>query len=403
MEKLKIKSSSLLNAVFLCLLIAILCSAFILIASYNGLFREKLNAQQALIAQNNSAFNFFLAKAGSEETYRSTNDLDINSVVSRKKWGLLEVQTVKSFFKEDTVSKSALVVKGKNPANIALYLTDYDKILNLSGNIKIKGNIIIPKGHFEESHIGQEPNNIFFSGSPQKSQGKLPETIRDIEIAFNTKFDYFPKINYRPGLIVVNEFDNPTKVMQVDGTLKDVVLKGNIVVRSETVLHISKTAKLTDVLLKAPRIVFDTGFKGSIQAFAKQKIVLKENVHLAYPSILLGFSEDSLSIKIGENSTVLGSVILFGETFRGSLKRTVKTEENTLIVGDVYCYGASDLNGKIYGTLYADRLIKKTRNAVYENTLLNTEINREKLPQNFSRLLPLADQNCCTYEVVKKL
>ncbi len=80
-------------------------------------------------------------------------------------------------------------------------------------------------------------------------------------------------------------------------------------------------------------------------------------------------------------------------------------DNKATVVGTIYCYGALELKWNVYGSVYADRLYTKTKEATYTNLLMDTEIDTSKLPENFIGI-PLFDtdkRHATIYETVKEL
>ena len=111
---------------------------------------------------------------------------------------------------------------------------------------------------------------------------------------------------------------------------------------------------------------------------------------------------ESIQIILNENSVIAGGIVLTGKTYRCSLNRELIVKEGSKIIGDAYCYGKTELKGAVYGTLYTDRFYLKTSSAVYENYIVNGEINRFKLPHSFVRL-PLFSSDEYEYKLIKEL
>ena len=64
-----IKASSLVNAIFICVIISIFCGCLVLISHYQNILNNQLNEQENTIYRNNSAFSYFINKIDFEEHY----------------------------------------------------------------------------------------------------------------------------------------------------------------------------------------------------------------------------------------------------------------------------------------------------------------------------------------------
>ena len=165
---------------------------------------------------------------------------------------------------------------------------------------------------------------------------------------------------------------------------------GNIVLFSTKELEVDSTSQMTDIVLIAPRIIIKKGFKGEIQAFAIQSIIVEENCSLDYPSQLCVIQSeknrynpsDSLIISIDKNSYVKGGILIKSS----GLTSFVRIENGAKAVGQVYCPGLVELMGEIEGTLYCRSFYLRTSRARYYNHLLDSRIDYTRLSKNFASM-----------------
>jgi hypothetical protein len=115
-------------------------------------------------------------------------------------------------------------------------------------------------------------------------------------------------------------------------------------------------------------------------------------------------SNELIELYVGNNSTVIGGIVLTGNNYSNSLQRLITIEEGAKIVGDVYCYGKTQLKGSVIGTVFTDRFFLKTAAATYENYIFNGTINKKDLPTYFVRL-PFYENKTAflSYDVIKEL
>ncbi|HEX9600815.1 MAG TPA: hypothetical protein VF985_04945 [Mariniflexile sp.] len=406
-----LRGSSLTNAIFICVIISIFCGCLVLISHYQNILNIQLYMHEDLISRNESSFNYFINNAGASP-YNKTETLEmfedgIMSYTEKKTWGFYDVLICKTIFKNDTVSKIALVGQKDNTYNnLALYVTNHDTPLKLSGKTSIFGQIKVPNGQTEQAYInGQEGNTIQLKGAHLKSADKLPSIDKNVQIDV-TKYKPFSLDAFDEKPVIVNAFDSATKVIDLadTGVLRNLVCKGNIVLTSNSAIKIANTAKLNDVIISAPVVHIMSGFKGNVQVVAKDSVVIEEHVSLLYPSSIYIKNDDGpSSVTLGDYSTIAGGIVIDGDTFSGALNRTLKIQENATVIGNIYCYGKTQLKGKVIGSIYSDKFFLKTRSSSYENVILNGIINRDSLPKHFIEL-PLFknDFNERKYAVVKE-
>jgi hypothetical protein len=170
-------------------------------------------------------------------------------------------------------------------------------------------------------------------------------------------------------------------------TLRNVVVEGQVIIESRDSMYIAASAILKNVILKSPVVYVEDGFTGTLQIFASEKIILGENVHLLYPSVLgleeqLFPEEECAQISIASRSQVIGSVFLFSrnENFRFPVQLNISS--GAAIDGFVYCKGETQLRGTVNGHLYTEKFYLETKSSGYENHLLDATI-QNRLPADF--------------------
>ena len=165
-------------------------------------------------------------------------------------------------------------------------------------------------------------------------------------------------------------------------------LEGNIILHSFDSIFVRSTARLRNVILIAPRIRFEKGFKGEVQAIAHEQITVEENVYLSYPSVLvlneLNTNENQTNsrITIQSKAKVLGGVLLVSQKMekRRPIQLSMK---DALIAGVVYNQGQCEIVGKIAGAIYTSQFFLKIGGGEYINHILDAHISLDLLPKEF--------------------
>lgn len=407
-----LKSAAMAYALVICVILGLFLGMLLLLQSNERLLQQKHQIAVELINTNASAVQFYLSSNQIQENDTSIPvDILGNGMLSTAKlkyWGYYKVGIITSFFKNDTLTK-ALVIGEKNTIpRPAVYLTDYDKPLNMVGKATIDGDAVIPRSGIRRGNIfNNEPRSDYMlRGERTTSSRRLPP-LRDA-IYFEEATEVLPLESLVPDKKAERAFTTETLTLTYNKKIvSNYHLKGNIILKSNDTLIIKKNNVFNDIMVQAPTVIVESGFSGTLQVFAENGIFLEQNVTLKYPSTLY-ISKDSgdlTEINIGENSTVLGGIVLTGEQYRFSLQRLLTIAPNAKVVGDVYCYGKTQLEGAVIGSLYTDRFYLKTASAIYENYIYNGTINSRELPDYFIRipLLDDEDENNITYEVIKTL
>lgn len=406
----QLKASSLLHAVFVCLLIALVCFGMLLLASYTSLFQQNALEKTQLQLTNDAALTWQLSKdIFSEEEAQPIsifND-EVQTHIKTLNWGFYNIVSAKTYHHQDTIQKAVLVGKVATD-NTALYITDYDKIQSVAGNVTIVGDVNVPKARFEEKNMQGEKTVIRINGITMNSQDKLPE-IKELTSKNPTIYDTeFSIANLSNQTVYVHSFDKKTALLKIQDTriLVGKKLKGNIIIEKSGMFIITKNMELEDVIVKADEVKIERGFTGNLQIIAKNTVYIEQEVQLNYPSsILIENPKDAATITIDKNSVVMGGIVLQNSNRKTAEKSLITIEKDAFIIGTIYCNGTLELQGKIYGSVYTDRWMTRVENAEYKNLLMNVEIDRSKLPETFVgiSLFDSKTEKQTAYEVIKEL
>jgi hypothetical protein len=401
-----VKAHSLLYAIYVCLIVAIICGALLYFSNLYNQLNLYYNLQEELYIQNQSVLNFALGNKMTPAEIEKDENSGIEGSYETKPYGLLSLVLAQSYISNDTVS-SVHFAGARNLDKNAVYLANFSKSLFYSGSVKLIGNNQLPSTFIETSYINNDLNKLTAEGKITISETQLPEVNPEFKKIFQglksekTKLSDIEKPN---DSLYYNSFFNTTKEIEVQSNLGNIIFKGNFILRSEDSIRVKKNTVLEDVILIAPKITFEAGFKGTVQAFATKGIELEENVTLNYPSVICVYNESDTEskIKIKKECQITGAIVLFGNTNNLIDKNTIEIEEDGLLFGDLYCSGKLMLKSNVYGSVYTNRFFLKTAASSYDNMISNIEINTEKRPGYFISI-PLFNTQKTTYGVIKKV
>ncbi len=401
-----VKAHSLLYAIYICLIVSLVCGAMLYFANLYGQLNTFYNLQEELYTHNQSLVNYALGSKVDQEEYPLNNDSGIQGSYISKGYGLLTLLLAKSSIKKDTIS-SAHFIGNYDSSKTAIFLANFSKGLSYSGFVKIIGDSKLPVLNIETSYINNKPNNIINQGKTSISEINLPAINPSFKKVFEginaekTNINELEKLN---DSLFFNSFFNETKEIYVPSIISNLIFKGNFILRSKDSIRVKKNAVLEDVILIAPKITFEEGFTGNIQAFSTIGIELEQKVTLNYPSVVCVYNNSSNEslIKIKKECKITGAVVLFGNQLENIDKNTIEIQKEGLIFGTIFCSGKLDLKSNIYGSVYTNRFFLKTETSVYDNTIEDVEINTIKLPKYFISI-PLFDPQKNDYGILKKV
>lgn len=405
-----VKAHSLLYAVYVCLIIGLIGGALLLLSNLYNQLNVYYNVHEELYINNASTINYALGNDLNIEEETLTDEFNgIASVIQKKQYGLLSVLLVQSMVKNDTIASAHFVGQYAN-SKTALYVSNFTQPIAASGNVTVKGDVFLSSDRVRETYINNKPNQINIQKPIKSSTINLPEISKRCETVFNsipTQKVILNALEKKNDSLYVNSFFNETKEIQVvNNRLENIIIKGNFVIRSNDSLVVSKSAKLEDVILLAPKVRIQEGFEGTIQVFATEKIYVDKKVQLNYPSAICvknnGDSDKEGFIFIDEESKIDGAVLMFGNDLLHIEKNSIDIKDKTQIRGTVYSSGRLSINGKVYGAVYAAKLLYKTTSSSYANCLADVEIDVNKRPNYFIEV-PIFETKANRYGVVKKI
>jgi hypothetical protein len=397
-----LKAGALYYTVFISFIISLIIGSLLLYLYFHNQYINSEILHERLTNNIESGINISLA-APEDIPYRKKKIIDLygdgESIIEIRKeqWGALDVVKVSSSIKKFTKTKIAL--QGEyifNTENQALYLCDLKKYLSISGDTRIVGNCSLPKLGIKQVYIqekGYTGEHLVY-GNKSQSKSSLPEINQNL-IAFNKV--YFEPLEMTKDSIVnagvvlsedsiKQSFFDKTIVLYSDNPI-DIdyqSITGNIIIVSNHSITVGKNLKSSNIVLYAPQIEVEAGFRGDLQMFAMEKITIGKNCRLNYPSFLGLFDKSSVGdkmIHISEGSNIAGGILFMGENEKNN---QLTLARNTNIYGQVFCNGNMELKGSIYGSLYCKKFVLKTKSTYYENHLMDVTIDFTSLNENYT-------------------
>lgn len=401
-----IKAHSLLYAIYICLLVSIICSAFLYFSNLYNQLNLHFRIKEDMYIHNQSLVNFALGNKTIVEEFPKNEKYSIEGVYQTKKYGLLTLLIAKSTVRNDTIT-SNYFIGSHSTDKTALYLSNFSKPLSFSGFVKLIGNTWLPSTYISPSYIENKRNELLMNGGTSISEIRLPKINPEFSKIFtesSAKKIALNELEKEKDSLYFNSFHNSTKEIDINSVVGNVIFKGNFILKNKDSIYIKKNTVLEDVILMAPKISFEKGFTGNVQVFATKDITLEEEVILNYPSVICLYSDNEYQSKINikKKCKITGAVVLFGNSFETIDKNRIEIDSDGLIFGDIYCTGKLDLKSNVFGSVYTNRFFLKTTSSSYDNTISNIEINSIKVP-NYFISIPLFEAKKTNYGIIKKV
>ena len=388
-----VKAGALPYAILISLLVLSFCSILILFSLFNSkLFIQEI--QERKIDDNlESALNIIMTQS-EPLNYNQPKRLSIfgdsSSVCSTKisRWGAYDLVSIGMKTQRKTQVKAALL--GSMYERKALIMRNQNDYLFVSGSTKIIGDCWVPGGFVKSTTIeGNQYNGVkTVDGIVNKSESKLPELHPSLINPFDyqIKSDSTILFDQVKGKQIVNSFSNKTLILSTDNDilLSNTLVKGNVVVKSSRKVEIDSSCRLSDIIIYAASVKINRSFKGTIQVFAKDSIIVDENCIFLYPSFIATTGDNPKQIiKIAKGSVIHGGVLLQNTSTNPNSNSKILLKKSSVVNGIVYSNTIVELQGGVKGSVYTNEFTINSGSSIYKNILLNAYINALELNKFF--------------------
>lgn len=391
----KLKGGALLYTLLIMMVLGVLLGMFLLRFRLHSELTQQLEAKINADENAISAVNYFLAidadKKGPARGTLFGTEAD-SFWIQTEEWGVFRLVHAKARYGKTEAEKICLV--GMRPTEnlqAALFLNDNHQPLKIVGKTKITGDAYLPQSGLQIGNIGNrtfEGDSLIRKGTVKKSKSE------ELNISYKNLSAYFLQL-VQLAATSQSQISPPNPSFSIHSYLYNTsnLVGGKIAPLSRIIstqaLEISSAAQADLCIFYAPTIRIRSGFKGAIQVFATDSVIVEENVELTYPSsiVVSGSSPNATGlIKLKANTLVEGCVI--NEI---SLQKQLNTTENysyldktAKIKGQLLTNGKLELRGSVTGFVAANTLQLATPAAVYMNHLLDAEINYPSLSKTFT-------------------
>lgn len=402
----KIKAGALQYVLVISVIIAIIIFAFISLVFLQQKLTIKQTFSKQAISNTQSAFEYLKYQKieyGKEVIIPFLEEENATTTLLKKRWGLFDIGIATSKVKNEFFEKVALLGfhKKQRPG---LILKDNNNALVLVGKTKITGEAFLPKQGVKTGNIAgiSYYGNQLIYGKTKQSEAKLP-SIHNMNHLKNIGNDIlnktFQSFELEDELVLHQSFTEDPLVFKTNGTvfLSNISLSGHIVIISENAITIDASAKLQDVLIIAPNVKITSGVKGNFQVVATNTIEVEDDVQLNYPSVLfvnkpkttinpnqnVPKKEKEIPIHVKKNSIIKGIVGYSDEQETGNYDSQIKISASSIVHGEMYCTQNLELLGNVYGTVITNNFLVRKSGGVYVNHIYDSEININKLPEQY--------------------
>ena len=284
---------------------------------------------------------------------------------SRQRWGMYEVVGVQSG------RHCSVRLLGKKAETFA------------------EGDVYLPRNGISYTQLRSE----FFKGRAldkkqiKTSEERLPPLDEESRDVVNGLLDYAGEREWlENGSVLQRGFREPVVRVEVGEYLSGVRVSGPVILYASSMLFVEENNRLENVIIVGDRVEFADGFSGCVQVFARDTILLGNQVCLkAGSGLYVRQEEEKGFIRLGEECEVNGYVIAGAKVSEGEQKQLLYYQpESSRVRGLLYVDGIAEVHGFVTGSLYARECYYFAPEGYYSGILYNAV-----LPGNPGGVYPL--------------
>jgi hypothetical protein len=392
-----LKSKALFYAIFVTVILNIILGSVIMLVYYSNYYINRYEKIYSLQTGLHSALELYLN--GNYQEKRKDYIAEMAGIpddfleISTGAFGIYDITTIEAGFSGKTYSKTAITGQSTTyDKQMALWVSDMENFLTISGNSRIYGRCYLPEKGIKTGTIGGQS----FSGDISQmnikiSSRKLPavntgfaESIRKTIVSSNNQKD---NLSFRYDSIF-NSFTNEALIINGGRTTvpENCSFRGHVVIHATKKISLSAGNELEDVIIFAPVIEIKSGFRGNLQIFATDSVIMQPDANLDYPSSIILLSEQGVSgncIELKSRSSITGTVAYLNPIITDTREKNLIIHENAVITGSAYIQGNTANYGEIYGCLMTRRCIVKTDRGIYPDYIYNGIFDATLLPAKY--------------------
>ena len=400
----KLPSGALQLAVIISFIVILMCSFFIMQLYMSSRFVDEGQILTRKIHNTSSVITKTLAKLSlqNEDFIEVYNKDSVH--VQVKHWGVFKI--IAAEINGRYPVKQSYILGIVPDTSKAIYVANDDQYLAIAGKSIVKGKAFVPRLGIRPEYIG----SIGFTGTfgkIEKSDKDLPKVNEEFEKQIIALYNLLKQplgVNKDYTDSLCRSFFDSTIIIQNPEYISPYI-RGNIVIIDNRSIELDYKNDCKDIICIAPYIRIKSGFKGSLQAFATDSIIIDSDVILENPSFLCVYRDEldrlvTPKIIIKEKAKVAGGIYFqVPELYKNYARVTIK--EKAQVYGTIYSLNFVENQGEVFGTIYTKYFFAKTTRGVYKNMLYDGSIIPSKRPMYFLSTGMLKDET--GWKKLKKL
>lgn len=312
--------------------------------------------------------------AGTENIVRLYDSLEVSDVaIARRPWGLYEVVSVTSVSGRNHRT-SIMGLRPPTADSVNFYYANNNGSLTVTGNTNLHGRILAPKNGI----IYGQMRSVFFGGekiAPNLigiSENAIPKPCVSAKKEIGELFALFDE--YRPSIagdsLARSFYSDETLVAGIpDGILKYCSFGGNVKLAGDRI-RIDSTCTLDDVIVVGRRVTVGGGFRGTVQIFASDSLVLERGVCLEYPSGIYsgGYAE------LRDYAVVNGYAVVCAAGTPDVRNPDYRQSRLAKVRGMLYVDGNAQFQGVVSGPVYLSKALYYSPEGYYKDMIYDASV-----------------------------
>lgn len=227
--------------------------------------------------------------------------------------------------------------RNESDSKAAFWLCDRNRALSLAGDARIEGLVYMPLNGINYTEV----NMRYYTGEPIQEEW-LRISSKDLPLGDSVQLEHARTLCRRD-----------EQKVELSSLVRDTVICGSVV-------RIRK------------------GFRGNLQIFASDSVIVEEGAMLEYPSgIYVDSGERRPYVLLEKCSSVSGYVIVTSENSDSQLRYPSYVQKSgATINGLLYVDGSCNIEGDIIGTAYVKDCYYYSNGNVYAGTLYDARVIR---------------------------
>ncbi len=338
---------------------------------------SRTNYQRIQLANIQSAFTLYrtdpsiLERLDADSTYLLYDSLPGSRMkITRRPWGLYEAVNVASA--DGRIHSTRLMAAARPGTDCGTFwYRDNNGSLTVSGRTNLHGEVYLPYNGL----IYGQMQSVFFNGEKlnpadiRRSKAEIPAPSSEAADIVRGLFELQGE-ELKVDSLHIGFYATPPFVGSLgSGTLSGCSFSGNMIIRGDK-LHFDASCRLTDIIVVARSVSVGDGFRGRMQVFASDTVVVGKKVEMQFPSgVYCGRYAE-----LGDDSILEGYLIVDCPDKPDVKKPNMRKSRTSRLRGLLYVNGIAMLQGIVTGAVVISESVYYSSQGYYRHMLYDASV-----------------------------